>query len=320
VRMLRNRLWILAAGLVAVLGLLTGAPARGQDAVGTSLPVERVVLYKSGIGYFEHVGQVDGDRDVAISFTSAQLDDVLKTLTVLDLDGGRVTDIGYDSLAPIEQRLRNVRLPIGDTPSFFDLLSALRGARVEVRLGTEAVAGRVLSAEQGWAIVDNTVGEDWKEVELSLVSGAPQSFVQQISRPYYARRPVVPLPEHAQSSPQTHAPTLTAGSGRVGGEVRDGDGAPLPGVRVTAVDADGTVTARALTGPGGGYALGPLAAGTYRVSFELSGFQTDTDSVSVRGATEIRRDNRLALDRVEENVTVTSAATRCAPGPGGSRR
>jgi hypothetical protein len=47
---------------------------------------------------------------------------------------------------------------------------------------------------QGWAIVDNTVGEDWDNVQLSLVAGAPQSFVQNLSQPYYARRPVVGLP------------------------------------------------------------------------------------------------------------------------------
>ena len=61
---------------------------------------------------------------------------------------------------------------------------------------------------QGWAIVDNTVGEDWSDVELSLVAGAPQSFIQQLSQPYYARRPVVPLPESVQLTPQTHAATL----------------------------------------------------------------------------------------------------------------
>ena len=44
---------------------------------------------------------------------------------------------------------------------------------------------------QGWAIVDNTVGEDWKDVKLSLVSGTPQSFIQNIPQPYYTRRPVV---------------------------------------------------------------------------------------------------------------------------------
>jgi len=57
---------------------------------------------------------------------------------------------------------------------------------------------------QGWAIVDNTVGEDWNNVELSLVAGAPQSFIQQLSQPYYGRRAVVPLPQEYQQAPQTH--------------------------------------------------------------------------------------------------------------------
>ena len=64
---------------------------------------------------------------------------------------------------------------------------------------------------QGWAIVDNTVGEDWTNVELSLVAGAPQSFIQKISQPFYARRPVVPLPTAVQRTPQTHEGTLQAG-------------------------------------------------------------------------------------------------------------
>lgn len=53
------------------------------------LPVRRVVLYKNGIGYFEHTGTVTGNQELRIDFTSAQLDDVLKSLTVLDLSGGR---------------------------------------------------------------------------------------------------------------------------------------------------------------------------------------------------------------------------------------
>ena len=57
---------------------------------------------------------------------------------------------------------------------------------------------------QGWAIVDNTIGEDWKEVHLTLVAGAPQSFIQEISQPFYTRRPIVPLPESVQLTPQSH--------------------------------------------------------------------------------------------------------------------
>ena len=72
---------------------------------------------------------------------------------------------------------------------------------------------------QGWAIVDNTVGEDWKDVELSLVAGAPQSFVQQLSQPYYTRRPEVGLPENAMLTPQTHEATLEEKSEVVNGQV-----------------------------------------------------------------------------------------------------
>jgi hypothetical protein len=56
--------------------------------------------------------------------------------------------------------------------------------------------------------VDNTIGEDWNDVEVSLVAGAPHSFIQQLSQPYYGRRPVVPLPESVQLTPQTHAAAL----------------------------------------------------------------------------------------------------------------
>ena len=65
---------------------------------------------------------------------------------------------------------------------------------------------------QGWAIVDNTTGQDWDNVELSLVAGAPQSFIQNLSQPYYSRRPVVPLPESVNAAPQTYESTLVPGS------------------------------------------------------------------------------------------------------------
>jgi hypothetical protein len=61
------------------------------------LPIGRVVLYKSGVGYFEHLGHVRGSESVHIDFTSAQLNDVLKSLTVLDLSGGRITGVEYNS-------------------------------------------------------------------------------------------------------------------------------------------------------------------------------------------------------------------------------
>jgi len=44
------------------------------------LPVGRVVLYKNGVGHFEHVGRVRGSQDVHVDFTGAQLNDARKSL------------------------------------------------------------------------------------------------------------------------------------------------------------------------------------------------------------------------------------------------
>src|SRR5258707_6302239 len=65
---------------------------------------------------------------------------------------------------------------------------------------------------QGWAIVDNTVGEDWNDVDLSLVAGAPHSFIQQLSEPDYGRRPGIDLLATLHTSPQTHAAHLLCGT------------------------------------------------------------------------------------------------------------
>lgn len=291
------------------------APAESAGLSTAKLPVRRVVLYKNGVGYFEHLGRIRGSQDVHVDFTSAQLNDVLKSLTVLDLSGGKITGVDYNSEAPLARRLATLRLALGEKPTTAEFLSALRGARLEIRAGNSpAVTGKLLSVErktrngtnwtaeadeislitddglvrsvdlnpstsiriaekdlqaeigrylgliassrdqdvrrmtvsttgtgernlyvsyisevpiwkttyrivlpakpdkkpllQGWAIVDNTIGEDWNSVELSLVAGAPHSFIQELSQPYYGRRPVVPLPESAQLTPQTHAPAM----------------------------------------------------------------------------------------------------------------
>ena len=279
------------------------------------LPVKRVVLYKNGVGYFEHAARVRGNQELAIDFTTAQLNDVLKSLTVVDLGDGRISGVRYNSIAPLDERLKTLRLPFGESLSRTDFLTAMRGSRVEVRSKGETASGRLLSVEQeqrtsdsgttynvtefsivtdagemknfelgpavsvrlaehdlnqevgryldlvgssrakdlrrmsisatgsgdrdifvsyisevpvwkstyriilpeksgekpllqGWAIVDNTIGEDWKDVQLSLIAGAPQSFIQNISQPLYGRRPVVPLPEAAMLTPQTQEATM----------------------------------------------------------------------------------------------------------------
>src|SRR5271168_3754814 len=112
------------------------------------LPVKRVVLYKNGVGYFEHSARIHGNQDLNIDFTSAQLNDVLKSLTAVDLGEGRISGIRYNSIAPLNERLKALRLPFGEQVTRSDYLMALRGARVEVRSGSATVSGRLLSVEK----------------------------------------------------------------------------------------------------------------------------------------------------------------------------
>ena len=54
-------------------------------------------------------------------------------------------------------------------------------------------AARRSAALQGWATVENLSGQDWKDVELTLVSGRPVAFHQALYEAYYVTRPEVPV-------------------------------------------------------------------------------------------------------------------------------
>jgi hypothetical protein len=386
------------------------------------LPIRRVVLYKNGVGYFEHLGRVRGNQDVHIDFTSAQLNDVLKSLTVLDLSGGRITGVDYNSEAPLARRLATLRLALGERPTVMDFLGALRGARVEVRNGATAVVGKLLSVErktrmgaagsvemeqisliteagevrnidlststsvriadrdlnaeigkylglvasardqdvrrmtisttgagdrnlyvsyisevpiwkttyrivlpskegrkpllQGWAIVDNTVGEDWNDIELSLVAGAPHSFIQQLSEPYYGRRPVVELPESVQLSPQTHAATLLGGNGRLSGQVTDSSGAIIAGASVALKNENGGVIAQTSTDSNGRYSFDGIAAGNYRAEIEYFGFKrNELTALNVSPGDNIVN-SQLQLGASTETVEVSASPANVSTNSG----
>src|SRR2546425_979220 len=63
------------------------------------LPIRKVVLYKHGVGYFERRGDVQGDASVDLHFKAPEMNDVLKSLTTLDLSDGTVSSISYESVA-----------------------------------------------------------------------------------------------------------------------------------------------------------------------------------------------------------------------------
>jgi hypothetical protein len=272
-------------------------------AMAADLPVRQVILYKHGVGYFERSGQLAPGESARLDFKANEMNDVLKSLTVQEKGGGKVSGLRYDSSEPLSQKLAEFpfQLPAGAPLSA--VLDQLKGARVEMKFGTETVAGAIVSGRlvpgddkrpereqitllldngdlrnfdlnaassmrfsdpklqsqfkdylaaltgarskekrsvyidstdsksrqiaagymiptpvwkssyrlifgetgqpllEGWAIVDNMTGEDWTNVQLSLVSGRPVSFVSQLYEPRYITRPSAELPEEAAQRP-----------------------------------------------------------------------------------------------------------------------
>jgi hypothetical protein len=156
---------------VLLVWAATGALS-AQAPEPTVLPITKVVLYKSGIGYFEHVTTVTGNQALAVQFTGDQLDDVLKSLTALDLGSGRVAGISYDSPTPAARRLRALRMPLAADATTLQLLQALRGSRVEVRSNAGALlTGRVLHVERRPRPQGNTPAADRDELTLVTDTG-----------------------------------------------------------------------------------------------------------------------------------------------------
>ncbi len=136
----------------------------------TEVPVARVMLFSSGVGYFEHAGSVRGNGTTELRFKTSQINDILKSIILQDQDGGRVGTISYPSQDPLSKTLKSFQVDITQNPSLAQLLNQLRGARVTVQSQAEKLTGTILgveitrkSAEQGQTIETAT---------LNLLSGA----------------------------------------------------------------------------------------------------------------------------------------------------
>lgn len=134
----------------------------------STLPIRRVVLYKHGVGYFEREAGITGDQTVTLSFKQREVSDVLKSLTVLDLDGGTVSAVSYDSTTPIEQLLAEIALSIPDSGSLKGLLPQIKGARVSVKpTGGAPVQGSILGIDKTKSLTESGLQE---QVRLSLLT------------------------------------------------------------------------------------------------------------------------------------------------------
>src|SRR3974390_1069263 len=113
---------------------------------GTKLPLKRVVLFSWGVGYFEHFGQVKDDAKVEMKFKAEDINDLLKSMVVRDLDGGQVSTVTYGSKDPITKTLKSFSVDLTANPTLAQLLQQVRGERVMLKAPNEQ-SGIILGVE-----------------------------------------------------------------------------------------------------------------------------------------------------------------------------
>jgi hypothetical protein len=272
----------------------------------STVPLRRLSLFSSGVGFFEHSGTVNGSATILLPFNKDAVNDALKSLTIND--PGSSPQVSYTSEQTLNRTLRSLKIDLSAHPSIPELLDSLKGAEIEL-FAPNPISGRIIGVEQraelvsasgvmisvpyvavntvngirsialkdistfsfqdpqitsdlnraldlifashadqsrslnialpgtnkrsvtvsyvipapvwkvsyrldlsqkepllqGWAIVDNDSDTDWNQVELSLVTGRPVSFIQNLYPPYHTNRPTLPLAIAGIAEAQTYA-------------------------------------------------------------------------------------------------------------------
>jgi hypothetical protein len=177
----------------------------GRQAVveADGLPLKRVVVYRNGVAYFERAGHVEEDQ-VRFKMKETEVGDFLATLAVMERGGSSVRSAAFP-LKDEEPDPDAPKKPLtpDEKKGLKKVVLALDGKAHDLEVGYVAASPvwrpsyRVVIEKSGeaylqaWGIVQNLSGEDWKNVKLSLVAGAPLAFEAQLGEPVIPERPVV---------------------------------------------------------------------------------------------------------------------------------
>jgi len=138
-----SRVWF----VVLVASLAAAECARAEPPAVPPLPLEKVVLFTSGVGYFQHAGTVRDAARVEMQFKAENVNDLLKSLVVQDLDGGAAPVVTYASRDPVTKTLETFAVNLTDNPSLADLVGRLRGQSIEIDAATPAT-GAIVGVEK----------------------------------------------------------------------------------------------------------------------------------------------------------------------------
>jgi hypothetical protein len=139
--------WLVVAPVAGALGIAAGIGANALFAAGeakqdlkpaTNLPITRVVLFNSGVGYFSRSGEVEGEARVDLTFPESDINDLLKSMVLEDFGKGHISAVSYDSREPIARTLSSFAINLTGNPTLSNIVSQMRGERVEVAVSPTA--------------------------------------------------------------------------------------------------------------------------------------------------------------------------------------
>jgi hypothetical protein len=161
--------WVVLLGGTSNLEAQDAKPADAaasspESKAQESVPLKKVLMFTSGVGYFEHQGEVDGNAKVELRFNVDDINDLLKSMILEDRGGGKISTVTYDSRDPITKTLKTFPIDLTNNPTLADILNQVRGERVQVDSPT-AITGTLLGVEKR----RKEVGEN-KSVEVELLN------------------------------------------------------------------------------------------------------------------------------------------------------
>jgi hypothetical protein len=124
--------------------LLASALATVDSAA--DLSVREVILYKHGVAFFERAGELKSGEPARLDFKAEEMNDVLKSLTISDRSGGKVSGVRYDASEPLDKRLADFPFAVGQQPSLASFLDQMKGARIEIKVGSDTINGTIVGA------------------------------------------------------------------------------------------------------------------------------------------------------------------------------
>ncbi|MBF0632971.1 MAG: hypothetical protein HQL89_18580 [Magnetococcales bacterium] len=300
--------------LMATFLLMPWTTLADTMAAQITLPVVSVSLFSSGVGFFQHAGDIDGPNQIILPFKEEEINDVLKSLVLNAPESEPAGFAVFPSQQPLDRLLKGFIVDLSHNPTLADILTQLRGNPVQITYQGKEILGRILGMEQrplafaadpdktmlswtinlatseglrtfplldvekllltkgetqgdlikaldaleqaggherknlqvsfpgtgkrrvslgyivenavwksgyrlllpqgdssasqaplrGWAIVENQTDNDWNGIRLSLISGLPISFVQELYAPRYIDRPRVTADGDAVIQPVRH--------------------------------------------------------------------------------------------------------------------